>query len=157
MTILSNNFLSSTNFSLSLITPDGTSLNCALQTANHPSVSAKSGIHSTPRRELPIPGQKLEYEPLKVTLILEESMASYIAIYDWLKQCVEEDDYKAFQDKTIDAKLLVRTQKGNLNKTITYVRCFPTELGGLEFKTTDEESTYLTSDATFEYAYFEIS
>lgn len=150
-------FLTATNYLLSLTTPSGVSLSCKVQSFNHPGVSGKSGIYSTPRREIPVPGQKLEYDSFECTILLEKGGISYKELYKWIRECVETVDTIAFDKKTVDVHLALQNGSGYEELGFTYVSAFPTSLGSIELDSTNAEDTYLKYTATFEYAYFKIN
>ena len=55
-----------------------------------------------------------------------------------------------------DFTLWVNTSKHNKNIKITFIGCFPTSLGPLQFNYADDGSTVIIGDATFRYSYFKL-
>ena len=54
------------------------------QTANIPGISTTEGVHSTPFREIPVIGEKIEFETLDVTMIVDEDLANFKEIMNWM-------------------------------------------------------------------------
>lgn len=155
MTIETNNFLSSTGFRITLDSTLYPGLTCSIQSFNLPSVSIGSGMYATPYRNIPFPGDKYEFSPLNITMILKEDLSNYVTIFNWLKQCVETAD-DPLSAKTSDIRLTLFNNKNISSKQIAFITAFPSSIGEVKFQTTDNADEYLTVDVTFEYAHFKI-
>lgn len=156
MTITSNDFLTSTGFKLTLDSSQFPGINCTIQSVNIPSLSiGGDGMYATPYRTIPLPGDTYNFDPLTVTMILKHDMANYIAVKDWMTQCIETED-DPLRDKTSDIRISVFNNKNNLTKTFVFVTAFPSDLGTITFNITDASDDYITVDVTFQYAYFTI-
>lgn len=155
MSITTNDFLSSTGFQATFNTASYPGLSCTITDFQIPAVSIGSGTHPTPRRIIPLPGDQYDFAPLNVTFKFKEDMSNYETLFNWLEACVETDD-KPLEDKTSDIRISVFNNKNNLTKTFVFVRAFPTGIGAIQFRTTDAEDSYLSFDATFEYAYYNL-
>ena len=156
MTIATNAFLTSTGFKVSLDSSRFPGLNCTIQNFPLPGVSAPgTGNYETPRRNIPMPGDKYLFDPLTVTMILKEDFSNYETAFDWLKLCVETPD-DPLSEKTSDIRLTIYNNKNNVSKTLKFVSAFPSDLGQITFDTTDASDEYLTCTVTFQYAYFDI-
>lgn len=157
MTISQNAFLRSTGFQISLRADKYAGLDCQIQSFVHPTVSSGNGIYVTPRRDIPVPGDKYQFDPLTATILLEQDLASYITAYEWLQECIENKDEPNFRNKTSDITLTIVDTKNNKSKRITYKNAFPSDLGSISFAVTDTSDEYLTCDIIFQYSHFEIS
>jgi len=54
------------------------------QTANIPGISLGSGTQPTPLIDVPIPGDKLSYQSLDISFLVDENLNNYKEIHDWL-------------------------------------------------------------------------
>lgn len=153
--ITTNNFLSSTNFSVTLDSVRYPGLNCSIQDFTLPSISAGNANYFTPRRNIPMPGDKYEFDPLVVSMLLKDDLSNYETVFNWLKDCIETSD-KPLTEKTSDIRLTLFNGKNISQKVFTFVTAFPSELGSITLSTKNASDEYLTVEATFQYAYFKI-
>jgi len=150
MTCQYNDFLTATGFALTIEGESG--ITAAVQSFTHPTVSTQNAIQSSPRRDIPVPGDKLVYDALNVVIILNADMGSYKAVYDWLESCVENVD-----GNEKDVHLHIMSSTNNAGPVITYENAFPIDVGAISFATTDQGDSYITVDATFAYTRYQIS
>jgi hypothetical protein len=123
----------------------------------------------TPFTQIKVPGSKMEFEPLTINFLVDENMANYLAIFNWiagLGHPQEFEQYTSFQNrnpKFVMSELSKNFSDGTLNilgsnntvvQTVLFVDLVPTALSGLTFATTNTDVTYITASATFEYTYF---
>ena len=68
------------------------------QTANIPGISLGSASQPTPLVDVPIPGDKLSYQSLDITFLVDENLNNYKEIHDWLLGLGFPQNYTQFQD-----------------------------------------------------------
>jgi hypothetical protein len=51
---------------------------------NLPSITLSEAIQNTPFKDIPIPGNKLEYGDLEVTFICDEYLENYTSLHEWM-------------------------------------------------------------------------
>ena len=68
------------------------------QTANIPGISLGSGIQPTPLTDVPIPGDKLSYQSLDITFLVDENLNNYKEIHDWLTGLGFPQNHTQFQN-----------------------------------------------------------
>lgn len=142
------NFLTASRFSLSIAGDEYKDLIAQVQEFTHPSLTASSAAQSTPRRNVPQPGTKLQYEPVTVRILLDNEMTIYSAIHNWMVNSVKvESDVK-------DITLTVYNSNERPTFNIKYLDAFPTNIGPIQFASNDQNDTILFSDVTFEYSEF---
>lgn len=115
------------------------------QNVSLPSVTANEATITRPRMDVYVPGDKLVFEPLQITMLVAENMENYIEIYDWMLKDTNEVD---------DITLFVLSSKNNVNRKITFVNAFPTSIGSISFNVQDADISYAQVDVTFRYDYF---
>lgn len=127
----------------------------AVQAAAIPTISVTPAPFNTPTRDIFASPDKVQYESLTVTFLIDEQLNNYMEIHDWLFGLATEVDNKT-NKKTRDISLIVLDSNNNLVKTIKFVDAIPTSLGSLPFDVTITDIEYLTAAVTFEYSYFKI-
>lgn len=95
------------------------------------------------------PGETIEYDTLQLRISLDEDMAAYTEIYNWMKSFVDTTDLKRS-----DVTLVILTSHNNPNKSFVFKNAFPTNLGSIDFNVQDSEVEYAVVDVTFQYDYF---
>ena len=135
----------------------------ALPSINLPNVSVY-----TPFSTAQVAGDTLTYEPLTIDFLVDEDMANYLAISDWIVAMGFPQSYQqyiSFQNKDnvniselarnySDATLQILDSSNNPIQTVTFVNLVPTSIGSLTFLSTSNDVSYLTCSATFDYTYY---
>ena len=68
------------------------------QTANIPGISLGSGTQPTPLVDVPIPGDKISYQSLDISFLVDENLNNYKEIHDWLIGIGFPQNYTQFQN-----------------------------------------------------------
>ena len=68
------------------------------QTANIPGISLGGATQPTPLVDVPIPGDKINYDSLDITFIVDENLNNYKEIHDWLIGLGFPKDYAQFRN-----------------------------------------------------------
>jgi hypothetical protein len=93
-------------------------------------------------------GDMIEYDPLTVTMLVNEDMDNFQEMFDWLHRQVTSN---TMEDKFDDMTIYILSSKSNVNKTITFTNVFPTTIGNINFSSLDGDVVYATLDVTFRY------
>ena len=153
MTQLTDNFnmLSPTGFRITIESPKFSNLEYFISAVSLPTVSLSEAEASFRNYQGFVPGDKVNYDALDVSFVLDEDMKNYTEVFNWIK---------ANADENLPAKhdliLSILTSHNNLNKQIRFVDAMPTSLGGVEFSTQVDTIDYLQSTISFRYDRFEI-
>ena len=146
------NFLQATGFRV-VINDQYRNLEFFAQSVQHPGASVDAIDIGLPNvRSLPLQGDKITYSELSLNLILDEDMASYKEMQQWLESSIDSTD--PIQS---DITLVILTSHNNKNIQIKYKDCIPTVVGSIEFNSTTGDATLLTFDASFRFSSFEIN
>jgi len=141
------------------------------QSANIPEMSLGVVNQASAYVDFPLPGEKLSFGELRVKFMIQEDMADYIELYNWLIGLGFPDDRQQFatyvQEHTnlpttskteagqlSDATLLVLGSNNRPTTQITFYSCFPTSLSGLEFDISAGSTEYFYAMAVFRYQKF---
>ena len=68
------------------------------QSANIPGISLGSGTQPTSLVDVPIPGDKITYQDLSITFIVDENLNNYKEIHDWLLGLGFPNKHQQFKD-----------------------------------------------------------
>ena len=68
-----------------------------VQTANIPGITLGDTTMPTPLKEISMPGDKLTYQTLEVSFLVDENLNNYKEIHDWITGLGFPQDHKQFQ------------------------------------------------------------
>jgi len=139
------------------------------QSASLPGLSIGEAIRNTPSVDLYSPGDKLIYDLLTFTFIIDEDLNSWTEIHDWMRATTFPTDFSEYkklpnlnkfankpQPQFSDATMTILTSSFNTNYNIRFYDCFPISLSSIVFSSTDSPENTLTSDVSFRFSYFDI-
>jgi hypothetical protein len=167
------NMLSPLNFKMVIQrTP---TVNFFLQTISIPGLSFEGSTMymNNPFPKVPLPGDHLNYSPLKVSFMVDEDLNNYLEIFNWIVDIAgpsniypERADGLYKPDNTLstdptkrirsDIKLMVLSSSKNPNIEVTFIDAFPSQISELNFATTENSVNYLQATVTFDYVYYTI-
>lgn len=113
-----------------------------------PSVTATEATVARPKLDVYVPGDKIIFDPMSITMLVAENMENYVEIFNWMMSNTEEVD---------DVTVYILSSKNNVNRTVTFKNAFPTNIGSISFNVQDADITYAQVDVTFRYDYFTFS
>jgi hypothetical protein len=153
---------------------------------NLPGITLSEAVQNTPFKDIPMPGNKLDYSDLEVTFICDEYLENYTSLHEWLLAFgfpKNREQFSTFRSTTSnaptdtrgsnndigvtgastamkgmfsDATLTVLSNKNNPIVEVRYADIFPTALSGLDFNQNATDVEYLSATATFKYKLYEI-
>jgi len=154
--------------------------------ANIPGITLGDIELATPLKNIPLMGDKLTYEDLTITFIVDENLENYIEMHTWLTAIGFPKDRKQFaefrsatsnvstntrgESKDIgdvkastperamysDAIMTILTNKNNPVVECRFADVFPTSLSGLSYNQNITDVDYLTAEVSFKYQIYEI-
>ena len=65
--------------------------------ANIPGISLGTAEQATPLKDIPIPGDKLSYDNLEITFLIDENLENYREIHGWLTGLGFPKDHSQFR------------------------------------------------------------
>lgn len=179
MTILNRNpsntdLLQSTKFRVVFDKFPGMTFFCI--SSNLPGVSLTEIPRQTPFVDVYIPGEKLLYDTLNITFLVDEDMRAWTELHDWIRALTFPTEFEEFlklkdvRNQTYpalpglqkgngkvgmsDGVLTIHTNKNNPNIRFKFVDMFPTSVSTIIFNTGDNAENIMTADATFRFAYY---
>ena len=79
--------------------------------ANIPGISIGDGVMNTPLKDIPLLGDKLTYEDLAISFIVDENLENYIEMHNWLTGIAfpkDRSQFSAFRSTTSNVKTSTR-------------------------------------------------
>jgi len=133
------------------------------QSFSLPGLTIGQAIVSTPLIDYPVPGEKMEFEPLNFTFLVDEHLTNWNEVRQWMVALAfptTTDEFLALSDadstytEVSDIHIASLTNKFNPNKKITFVDAFPVGLSGIEFIHNNDTINHPIATATFAYSYY---
>ena len=139
----------------------------------------------TPFKNIPITGDKLEYENLTLTFIVDEYLENYISLHNWMTGIgfpSQRSQFSTHRDVTSntpteplgsttdigivdpptpdramysDANLMILSNKNNPIVEVDFQNIFPVSLGALEYSQDATDVEYISTTAEFAYQIYE--
>ena len=153
-------------------------VNYFVQAINVPSVTLGQGNIPTPFINIPLQGDHLQYGELLVTFKVDEDMANYIELYNWITYLGFPESFnqsKELYDQgrspgrssiptgqlgdgvVSDATLVILNSAMNPRFSIEFNDIFPTNLIDLQFDTRMADIDYVESTCSFSFRQFKIN
>ena len=164
----SKNFLSPLGYRFVLSRTPNT--NYFVQSVSIPTLTLGQFDLEDPFVKLPLPGIKLNFDPLTVTFMVDENMNNYIEIFDWLNGLGFPESFEQYSnlirstngigskstETFSDGSLIILSSSHNPNLKITFQDMFPISLSELSFDATNTDVDYLKASVTFRYRLYTI-
>ena len=156
------------------------------QSANIPAISLSELVIPTPYKDLPIIGDKVTFENLTISFIVDEFLENYTEIHNWLIGIgfpENRTQFTTFRSSTSntsntgaggntdigkvgatiadrpfysDATLTILSNKNNPIVEVRFSDMFPVSLSGLDYTQQVGDVEYLTATVDFRYKLYEI-
>ena len=154
--------------------------------ANLPGITMVDSIFPTPFKDVPVMGEKLTYDNLEITFIVDEFLENYKELHNWMvgiafpKSREQFADFRSTVSKTPsatqgtsrdigdiqpatpvrpmfgDATLTILTNKNNPIVEVRFQDVYPVSLGALSYDQAASDVQYLSVTADFDYKIYEI-
>lgn len=158
--ILNKNMLSPVGFQFSIQRMPN--MNFFVQSVNLPGIAVTSVEQPSRFKQIPIPGDKIEYGELEVTFKIDEDMRNYIEVFEWIRGLGFPDNhsqYKDLQDQPSytgggiysDATLTILSSAMNPNLRIEIRDAFPITLTPIELSAVNPDIEYIEATASFRF------
>lgn len=152
------NFLQTTKFTFTF--PQLPFLRYFGQNASLPGVATSEVMVPTPFSDTYRHGDKLVYDPLSLTFLVDEDLRVWEETYQWIASLTKPSKFgefvKKFPDKYYDGLLTINTNANIPNVRIKFYNCHPTSLGAVQFATNDTPDLTPVCDLSIRYDRFEI-
>jgi hypothetical protein len=138
------------------------------QSVNLPGMSIGSGAFNTMVENLHVPGNKIKYENLKITFLMDEKLLAWQQLHLWFRSIASPEGFpdrvrlNAMSNKLSvgkpsyysDASLTVLSALNNPILRIQFNNVFPISLSDVEFDSSKSADDVMTATAEFVFDHF---
>ena len=154
--------------------------------ANIPGITLGQALFPTPYKDIPTMGDKLTYDNLTITFIVDEFLENYISLHEWMvaigfpKSRSQFANFRSTTSNTAtatrgvssdigdvqqaspnnalfsDATLTILSNKNNPIVNVLFRDLYPVALSALEYNQAATDVEYLTASVDFAYQIYEI-
>ena len=134
-----------------------------------PSITLPEITQFTPLTKIPIAGDQIDYDTLRVQFLVDEKMENYKAIHNWIVGLGFPENYSQYTNvidtaaipggsevaaSSSDATLIIMGNSNTPIQTIQFADCIPESLESITFTSTNQDVQYLVGSASFRYSYY---
>ena len=169
--IENRNFLAPTGFQFNLKRSPKVAFFC--NEANIPDLNLGVAVQPNYLRDIPTPGDKIEFGDLSLRFLVDENLENYLELQDWIRGLGYPESVQEFRDLAADGIIKGAYVKDRQNIysdgtlqilssnlvpkfNVNFRDLFPTSLTTLTFDATDTDIQYFTANAEFKYTSYEI-
>jgi len=155
-------FLQPTKYTFSFATMPFLTYFC--QSVQIPGISTSAVTVPSPFANMYRHGDKLVYDQLSISAIIDEDLQVWEETHDWLTALTKPEayeQYKKFYDPNKklyhDAIMTINTNANINNIRVQFFNCHPVSLSSVNFSTADNADTIISADIVFRYDYYKIT
>ena len=165
------NFLSPTGFKFGLKRSPGVAFFC--NQANIPALDLGVAEQPSYLKNIPIPGDKMEFGDLNLRFLVDEDLVNFMEIQNWMRglgfpeSLAEFNDLKneailgamgkSTEDVYSDGNLQILSSNLVPKFQVVFNDLFPYSLSTVTFDATDTDIEYFTADVSFKYTIYQIT
>ena len=165
------NFLSPTGFKFGLKRSPGVAFFC--NQANIPSLDLGVAEHPSYLKDIPLPGDKMQFGDLNLRFLVDEDLVNFMEIQNWMRglgfpeSLAEFNDLKneailgpmgkSTEDVYSDGTLQILSSNLIPKFQVVFNDLFPYSLSTVTFDATDTDIEYFTADVGFKYTLYQIT
>ena len=149
--------------------------------ANLPGITLGEAMYPTPMADINLTGDKLTFETLNITFIVDEELQNYRELWDWivgigfpkshsqwtsvlakgagttLMSATSEIATAAEAQLYSDATMIIYNSKNIPKLNVNFKDMFPTSLSALEYSQESTDVEYFKAAASFRFLYYEFT
>lgn len=141
--------------------------NFFIQSVQLPGVTLGEVTVPTPFTNLPIPGDKIQFNELSITFRVDEDLGNYKELYNWMRAMSRVDNFDESsawrkeltpweEDRVFsDATLIFLNSAMNSNIEVKFTDCYCSSLTDLQLSTVSQDIDYIECTASFKYRKFD--
>ena len=164
------NFLQPNKFLLTFARTPNVTFFC--QSLGVPGLSLGEIPVNNPFIDVYSPGEKVIYDLLNVTFMVDEELKSWLEVHDWIRAMTFPTDFQEYRDlnrlnkfmtsrvdnkpQYSDASVVLLSSSNKPYYRFNFHEVFPTSLSTFVMNTMDGPDTIITADATFRYSYYDV-
>jgi hypothetical protein len=129
-----------------------------LQTCELPAITlSERTISTAPMLDYQTPGEKLIFDKLNISFIVDDNLDNYMEIVDWLWECVNPNKGASRvteRELTSDAMLTVYNKHKVAVRHFRFHDAYPAMLGPLMFSNAGQTNNHITCTLTMSYSHY---
>ena len=172
--IENRNFLSPTGFKFSLKRSPRVAFFC--NQANIPDLNLGLAVQPSYLKDIPTPGDKIEFGDLSIRFLVDENLENYMEIQNWIRGLGYPESGQEFRDLVksgaengilspegggdhiySDGTLQILSSNLVAKFNVNFKDLFPYSLSTVTFDATDTDIQYFTADVSFKYTIYNIT
>ena len=173
--IENRNFLSPVGFKFALKRSPAVAFFC--NEANIPSLDLGIAEQPTYLKDVPLPGDKIQFGDLSLRFLVDEDLTNYMEIQNWIRGLGFPESLKEFHDLQKEGEENIGSNYGELAPhdiysdgtlqilssnlvpkfKVVFNDLFPYSLSTVTFDATDTDIEYFTANVTFKYTIYKIT
>ena len=171
--IKNRNFLSPTGFKF--ILSKAPKVSFFGNQVNIPQMSLGVAEQPTYLRDIPLPGDKIQFEDFSIRFLVDENLDNYMEIFNWMRALGYPENMDEFEDLTKQSVLggfgfaqsgdniysdgTLQILSSNLVPSfqVVFNDLFPYTLSTVTFDATDTDIEYFTADVSFKYTIYNLT
>ncbi len=172
--IENRNFLSPVGFKFALKRSPAVAFFC--NEANIPSLDLGIAEQPTYLKNIPTPGDKIQFGDLSLRFLVDEDLKNYMEIQNWIRGLGFPESLKEYWDLSDEGNKDIKVRFGNMQGhnvfsdgtlqilssnlvpkfQVVFNDLFPYSLSTVTFDATDTDIEYFTADVSFKYTIYEV-
>ena len=169
--ISNRNFLSPVGFKFALKRSPGVAFFC--NSANIPDITLGIAEQPTYLRDIPTPGDKIQFGDLNLRFLVDEDLVNYMEIQNWIRGLGFPETVQEFRDLKkenilgsngltnddiySDGTLQILSSNLVPQFNVMFSNLWPYSLTTLDFDATDTDIEYFTADVSFKYTIYNLN
>tara|TARA_B100000287_G_scaffold139861_1_gene131779 strand:- start:40 stop:615 length:576 start_codon:yes stop_codon:yes gene_type:complete len=166
------NFLSPTGFKFSLKRAPAVAYFC--NQANIPSMDLGIAEQPTWLRDIPVPGDKIQFGDLQLRFLVDEDLVNYMELQRWIRGLgypENMDEFRKLESEGVmpdnfgrrgddiysDGTLQILSSNLVPSFQVVFSDLFPYTLSTVTFDATDTDIEYFTADVSFKYTIYNLT
>lgn len=152
---------------------------------NVPGINMGEALFPTPFKDIPVLPDKITYENLEITFLVDENLENYQELHKWIRAIgfpKERAEFQSFREDNVDrfptantksvpsdsvkprtsdsamysdATLTILSNKNNPVVNILFSNVYPVSLSSLQYTNDSTDTEYLSATATFQYQIYD--
>jgi hypothetical protein len=133
-------------------------VNFFCQSTNLPGLSAGQWLLTTPLRDIPVAGDKVQMNELRVRFVIDEELQNWLEIYEWIKGFTFPETTEQYKSEEVysDGILSILTSNKNIQYVAKFTNLFPVDLTDIEMSSDVADAEVVAADATFAYSTYKV-
>ena len=159
------NFLSPVGFKFNL--PKTPKVDFFSQSVSIPNISLGVAVQTTYLKDIPVPGDKMDYGDLDIEFFIDENLENYLQIEKWIRSLgfpeslaesipLDPNEEDLLMGARSDGTLLIYNSSFNPIAKINFKDMFPIALTPVPFSADATDINYIMATATFKYTIFNV-